>query len=67
MQKNSIRQEKEAAAAATGSVSPGWSGGDMGSFQQDKVHRAPPPYPQVHSMSGIQLTLQMSHLAIGVM
>lgn len=40
------RQEKEAAAAA-GSASPGWSGGGMGTFQQDKTHRAPPPYPQV--------------------
>ncbi|XP_029010874.1 histone-lysine N-methyltransferase 2D isoform X3 [Betta splendens] len=39
-------QKKEAAAAATGNVSPGWSGGEMGTFQQDKVHRAPPPYPQ---------------------
>ncbi|XP_041859802.1 histone-lysine N-methyltransferase 2D [Melanotaenia boesemani] len=56
MQRNSIRQEKEAAAAAAaaasasaaaaGSASPGWSGGEMGSFQQDKSHRAPPPYPQ---------------------
>ncbi|XP_035512783.1 histone-lysine N-methyltransferase 2D isoform X2 [Morone saxatilis] len=45
MQRNSIRQEKEAAAAA-GSASPGWSGGEMGTFQQDKAHRAPPPYPQ---------------------
>lgn len=46
MQRNSIRQEKEAAAAA-GSASPGWSGGEMGAFQQDKAQRAPPPYPQV--------------------
>lgn len=46
MQRNSIRQEKEAAAAAAGSASPGWSGGEMGAFQQDKTHRAPPPYPQ---------------------
>ncbi|XP_068589687.1 histone-lysine N-methyltransferase 2D isoform X4 [Cebidichthys violaceus] len=47
MQRNSIRQEKEAAAAAAaGSTSPGWSGGEMGAFQQDKAHRAPPPYPQ---------------------
>uniref|UniRef100_UPI0037E8BB20 histone-lysine N-methyltransferase 2D n=1 Tax=Semicossyphus pulcher TaxID=241346 RepID=UPI0037E8BB20 len=45
MQRNSIRQEKEAAAAA-GSASPGWAGGEMGAFQQDKAHRAPPPYPQ---------------------
>ncbi|KAI3357429.1 hypothetical protein L3Q82_015860, partial [Scortum barcoo] len=44
MQRNSIRQEKE--AAAVGSASPGWSGGEMGTFQQDKAHRAPPPYPQ---------------------
>ncbi|XP_023280928.1 histone-lysine N-methyltransferase 2D isoform X2 [Seriola lalandi dorsalis] len=45
MQRNSMRQEKEAAAA--GSASPGWSGGEMGAFQQDnKAHRAPPPYPQ---------------------
>ncbi|XP_034028297.1 histone-lysine N-methyltransferase 2D [Thalassophryne amazonica] len=43
LQKNS-RQEKEAAAA--GSASSGWSGGEMGAFQQDKGHRAPPPYPQ---------------------
>ncbi|XP_074500471.1 histone-lysine N-methyltransferase 2D isoform X1 [Sebastes fasciatus] len=48
MQRNSIRQEKEAAiaAAAAGNASPGWSGGEMGAFQQDKAHRAPPPYPQ---------------------
>ncbi|XP_029975152.1 histone-lysine N-methyltransferase 2D isoform X3 [Salarias fasciatus] len=50
MQRNSIRQEKEAAAAAAaaaaGSASPGWSGGEMGAFQQDKANRAPPPYPQ---------------------
>ncbi|XP_030590027.1 histone-lysine N-methyltransferase 2D isoform X2 [Archocentrus centrarchus] len=45
MHRNSIRQEKEAAAAA-GSPSPSWSGGEMGAFQQDKTHRAPPPYPQ---------------------
>uniref|UniRef100_A0A672Y531 [histone H3]-lysine(4) N-methyltransferase n=1 Tax=Sphaeramia orbicularis TaxID=375764 RepID=A0A672Y531_9TELE len=46
MQRNSIRQEKEAAAAASGNASPGWSGGEMGAFQQDKANRAPPPYPQ---------------------
>ncbi|XP_068182905.1 histone-lysine N-methyltransferase 2D [Antennarius striatus] len=45
MQRNSIRQEKEAAAAA-GGASPGWSAGEMGAFQHDKAHRAPPPYPQ---------------------
>lgn len=54
MQKNSIRQEKEAAAAAAGSASPGWSGGEMGAFQQDKAHRAPPPYPQVHTLSNMR-------------
>lgn len=52
MQRNSIRQEKEAAAAAAAaaaasSTSPGWAGGEMSAFQQDKPHRAPPPYPQV--------------------
>lgn len=51
MQRNSMRQEKEAAAAAAaaaaGNASPGWSGGEIGTFQQDKAHRAPPPYPQV--------------------
>lgn len=48
LQRNTIRQEKEAAAAAAaGSGSPGWPGGEMGAFQQDKAHRAPPPYPQV--------------------
>ncbi|KAM9855227.1 histone-lysine N-methyltransferase 2D [Aulostomus maculatus] len=48
LQRNSIRQEKEAAAAAAaaGGTSPGWSGGEIGAFQQDKAHRAPPPYPQ---------------------
>ncbi|XP_054632527.1 histone-lysine N-methyltransferase 2D isoform X2 [Dunckerocampus dactyliophorus] len=46
MQRNTIRQEKEAAAAAAGNVSPAWPGGEMGTFQQDKTHRAPPPYPQ---------------------
>ncbi|KAM4737416.1 histone-lysine N-methyltransferase 2D isoform 3-T3 [Anableps anableps] len=46
-QKISIKQEKEAAAAAAaGNASPGWSGGEMGAFQQDKTLRAPPPYPQ---------------------
>ncbi|XP_068610398.1 histone-lysine N-methyltransferase 2D [Brachionichthys hirsutus] len=44
MQRNSIRQEKEAAAA--GGAPPGWSAGEMGAFQHDKAHRAPPPYPQ---------------------
>ncbi|XP_019751164.1 histone-lysine N-methyltransferase 2D isoform X5 [Hippocampus comes] len=46
MQRNTMRQEKEAAAAAAGNASPGWPGGEMGAFQQDKTHRAPPPYPQ---------------------
>ncbi|KAM4563268.1 histone-lysine N-methyltransferase 2D isoform 2-T2 [Odontesthes bonariensis] len=48
MQRNSMRQEKEAAAAAAAAegASPGWSAGEMGAFQQDKAHRAPPPYPQ---------------------
>ncbi|XP_061842110.2 histone-lysine N-methyltransferase 2D isoform X1 [Nerophis lumbriciformis] len=47
MQRNTIRQEKEAAAAAAGNASsPGWQGGEIGAFQQDKTHRAPPPYPQ---------------------
>ncbi|CAJ1085207.1 LOW QUALITY PROTEIN: histone-lysine N-methyltransferase 2D [Xyrichtys novacula] len=45
MQRNSIRQEKEA-AAASGSASSGWAGGEVGAFQQEKAHRAPPPYPQ---------------------
>lgn len=45
MQRNSIRQEKEA-AAASGSASPGWSGGELGIFHQEKGNRAPPPYPQ---------------------
>ncbi|XP_028266101.1 histone-lysine N-methyltransferase 2D isoform X3 [Parambassis ranga] len=59
MQRNSIRQEKEAAAAAAGSTSPGWSGGEMGAFQQDKAHRAPPPYPQerVATTAGAQPTM----------
>ncbi|XP_077453292.1 histone-lysine N-methyltransferase 2D isoform X2 [Stigmatopora argus] len=46
MQRNNMRQEKEAAAAAAGNASPGWLAGEMGAFQQDKSHRAPPPYPQ---------------------
>nr|XP_046251817.1 histone-lysine N-methyltransferase 2D isoform X2 [Scatophagus argus] len=50
MQRNSIKQEKEAAAATAGSASPGWSGGEMGAFQ-DKAHRAPPPYPQDRAAS----------------
>lgn len=61
MQKNSMRQEREAAAvsaaaaaaAAAGNTSPGWSAGEMGSFGQEKTHRAPPPYPQV----GLSLTI----------
>lgn len=59
MQRNSIRQEKEAAAAAAaaaaGNASPGWSGGELGTFQQDKTHRAPPPYPQVCTMRKKQI------------
>ncbi|XP_055079337.1 histone-lysine N-methyltransferase 2D isoform X2 [Periophthalmus magnuspinnatus] len=39
-------QKKEAAAAASGSTSPGWSGGESPAFQQERVSRAPPPYPQ---------------------
>ncbi|XP_061684591.1 histone-lysine N-methyltransferase 2D isoform X3 [Syngnathoides biaculeatus] len=46
MQRNTMRQEKEAAAATVGNASPGWPGGELGAFQQDKIHRAPPPYPQ---------------------
>lgn len=44
MQRNSMRQEKE---AAVNTAAPGWAGGEMAAFQQDKTHRAPPPYPQV--------------------
>ncbi|XP_049611795.1 histone-lysine N-methyltransferase 2D isoform X2 [Syngnathus scovelli] len=46
MQRNTMRQEKEAAAAAAGNASPGWPGAETAAFQQDKIHRAPPPYPQ---------------------
>ncbi|CAL9703035.1 unnamed protein product [Knipowitschia caucasica] len=35
-------QKKEAAAAAAGSTSPGWSGGET----SERINRAPPPYPQ---------------------
>lgn len=56
MQRNSIKQEKEAAAAAaaaaaSGNASSGWTGGEISAFQQDKTHRAPPPYPQVNTLS----------------
>lgn len=54
-QKISIKQEKEAAAAAAaGNASPGWSGGEMGVFQQDKTLRAPPPYPQVYLQQKVE-------------
>lgn len=43
------RKEAAAAAAAAGGASPGWSGGEINAFQQDKAHRAPPPYPQVNT------------------
>ncbi|KAK7884311.1 hypothetical protein WMY93_027434 [Mugilogobius chulae] len=39
-------QKKEAAAAASGSTSPGWSGSEASAFPQERVSRAPPPYPQ---------------------
>ncbi|XP_037540800.1 histone-lysine N-methyltransferase 2D isoform X2 [Nematolebias whitei] len=72
-QKNSIRQEKEAAAAAAaaGNASPGWSGGEMTAFQQDKTHRAPPPYPQdcvVTATSEAQVSVAGNmHVVVGGM
>lgn len=44
MQRNSLRQEKEAAAANSGATT--WPGETAG-YQQDKSQRAPPPYPAV--------------------
>nr|XP_023687945.1 histone-lysine N-methyltransferase 2D-like [Paramormyrops kingsleyae]XP_023687953.1 histone-lysine N-methyltransferase 2D-like [Paramormyrops kingsleyae]XP_023687962.1 histone-lysine N-methyltransferase 2D-like [Paramormyrops kingsleyae] len=44
MQRNSLRQEK-AAAAANNSATP-WPGENMPPYQADKSQRAPPPYPQ---------------------
>ncbi|XP_048874063.1 histone-lysine N-methyltransferase 2D isoform X4 [Brienomyrus brachyistius] len=44
MQRNSLRQEKEAASANGGASS--WPGGEMAHYQQDTSQRAPPPYPQ---------------------
>lgn len=64
MQRNSIKQEKEAAAAAAaaataaaaaGNASSSWSGGEISTFQQDKTHRAPPPYPQVNTFKFLQI------------
>lgn len=45
-------QRKEAAAAASGSASPSWSGGETPAFQQEKINRAPPPYPQDRANTG---------------
>ncbi|XP_060794449.1 histone-lysine N-methyltransferase 2D isoform X5 [Neoarius graeffei] len=44
MQRNSLRQEKEANAPTN--TAPNWQEGEMAVFQQDKSQRAPPPYPQ---------------------
>ncbi|XP_027026218.2 histone-lysine N-methyltransferase 2D isoform X1 [Tachysurus fulvidraco] len=44
MQKNSLRQEKE--ANAPNNNAPNWQEAEMAVFQQDKSQRAPPPYPQ---------------------
>ncbi|XP_036386570.1 histone-lysine N-methyltransferase 2D-like [Megalops cyprinoides] len=48
MQRNSLRQEKEAAAANSGANSgaTSWPGGESAPYQLDKAQRAPPPYPQ---------------------
>ncbi|XP_035595855.2 histone-lysine N-methyltransferase 2D-like isoform X2 [Oncorhynchus keta] len=66
MQRNSIRQEKE--AAATSSAATGWPGGDMAAYQQDKAHRAPPPYPQDRAVTaaGSQASLagKMPHAVV---
>ncbi|KAJ8260144.1 hypothetical protein GJAV_G00177570 [Gymnothorax javanicus] len=43
MQRNSLRQEKEAAAANSGTTN--WSGGETTPYQMDKALRPPPPYP----------------------
>lgn len=45
MQRNSLRQEKEANTPVNNASN--WQEGDMTIFQQDKPQRAPPPYPQV--------------------
>ncbi|KAG5836239.1 hypothetical protein ANANG_G00252470 [Anguilla anguilla] len=44
MQRNSLRQEKEAAAANSGAAN--WPGGETAPYQLDKTLRPPPPYPQ---------------------
>uniref|UniRef100_A0A673MV53 [histone H3]-lysine(4) N-methyltransferase n=1 Tax=Sinocyclocheilus rhinocerous TaxID=307959 RepID=A0A673MV53_9TELE len=44
MQRNSLRQEKE--APVVGNPAQSWPGVEMPAFQQDKSQRAPPPYPQ---------------------
>lgn len=46
MQRNSLRQEKEANAPVNNA--PNWQESEMAVFQQDKSQRAPPPYPQVY-------------------
>ncbi|KAI5612191.1 histone-lysine N-methyltransferase 2D isoform X1, partial [Silurus asotus] len=48
MQRNSLRQEKEASAPINNAPinAPNWQEGEMAVFQQDKSQRAPPPYPQ---------------------
>uniref|UniRef100_A0A4W4F696 [histone H3]-lysine(4) N-methyltransferase n=1 Tax=Electrophorus electricus TaxID=8005 RepID=A0A4W4F696_ELEEL len=44
MQRNSLRQEKEATTASNNASN--WQEGEMAVYQQDKTQRAPPPYPQ---------------------
>uniref|UniRef100_A0A3B1KLR4 [histone H3]-lysine(4) N-methyltransferase n=1 Tax=Astyanax mexicanus TaxID=7994 RepID=A0A3B1KLR4_ASTMX len=44
MQRNSLRQEKEATAASNNA--PNWQEGDVSVYHPDKTQRAPPPYPQ---------------------
>nr|XP_015199931.1 PREDICTED: histone-lysine N-methyltransferase 2D isoform X3 [Lepisosteus oculatus] len=50
MQRHSLRQEKEAAAASNGATS--WTG-DATVYQPDKTQRAPPPYPSIQERTAV--------------
>ncbi|KAG7477467.1 hypothetical protein MATL_G00069890 [Megalops atlanticus] len=67
MQRNSLRQEKEAAAANSGANSgaTSWPGGETAPYQLDKAQRAPPPYPQDRAAGSPAVVVSKPPLVMG--
>uniref|UniRef100_A0A8C2CGU6 [histone H3]-lysine(4) N-methyltransferase n=1 Tax=Cyprinus carpio TaxID=7962 RepID=A0A8C2CGU6_CYPCA len=65
MQRNSLRQEKE--APVVGNPGQSWPGGEMPAFQQDKSQRAPPPYPQDRAVVAQAALATRMPLPVGAM